>query len=93
MRCAHLTFRFLLLQLHFDSLRGKKSATAVRTALKELPVGSEAYCRAYENAMELIEGQLADEVEVAKQVTLWIICAKRPLSTFELENVIAVVVG
>ncbi|KAL6406085.1 hypothetical protein AUP68_10647 [Ilyonectria robusta] len=84
---------FLLLQLHFDSLRGKKSATAVRTALKELPVGSEAYCRAYENAMELIEGQLADEVEVAKQVTLWIICAKRPLSTFELENVIAVVVG
>ncbi|KAH8663901.1 hypothetical protein BGZ61DRAFT_539198 [Ilyonectria robusta] len=56
---------FLLAQLHFDSLRGKKSATAVRTALKGLPAGSEAYYRAFKDAIEQIEGQLADEVEVA----------------------------
>jgi ankyrin repeat protein len=85
--------RFLLAQLHLDSLKGKRSPKAVRTALKNLPTGSEAYDYAYKDAMERIEGQLADEKELAKQVLSWITCAKRPLTTSELEHAIAVEVG
>jgi len=40
--------------------------------------------------MERIEGQLADEEDLAKQALLWITCAKRPLTTSELEHALAV---
>jgi hypothetical protein len=43
--------------------------------------------------MERIEGQLADEEELAKQVLSWITCAKRPLTTSELEHAIATEAG
>ncbi|KFY91994.1 hypothetical protein V498_05199 [Pseudogymnoascus sp. VKM F-4517 (FW-2822)] len=81
---------FLLAQLHFDSLKGKTSPKAIRNALKKLPTGSEAYDNAYEDAMRRIEGQLAGEKELAKQVLSWITCAKRPLTTSELEHALAV---
>ncbi|KAL7906419.1 hypothetical protein GGI35DRAFT_458100 [Trichoderma velutinum] len=84
---------FLLAQLHFDSLIGKRSPKAVRTALAKLPTGSEAYDLAYDNAMERIKGQVADQEELAKQVLLWITCARRPLTTTELQHALAVEVG
>jgi len=40
--------------------------------------------------MERIEGQLADEEKLAKQVLSWITCAKRPLTTSELKHALAV---
>lgn len=43
--------------------------------------------------MERIEGQLADQVQLAKQVLSWITCAKRPLTTSELQHALAVEVG
>jgi ankyrin repeat protein len=43
--------------------------------------------------MERIEGQLADEESLAKQVLSWITCAKRPLTTSELEHALAVELG
>jgi ankyrin repeat protein len=43
--------------------------------------------------MERIEGQIADQEELAKQVLLWITCAKRPLTTSELRHALAVEVG
>ena len=52
--------RFLLTQVHLHSLKGKRAPTAVRDALRKLPTGSEAYDRAYSDAMERIEGQLSD---------------------------------
>jgi hypothetical protein len=58
--------------------------------LKKLPTGSEAYDHAYKDAMERIEGQLIDQEELAKQVLSWITCAKRPLTTSELEHALAV---
>lgn len=79
-----MTCRFLLAQLHLDSLREKMSLKALRTALKKLPTGSEAYDCAYEHVMERIKGP------VAKRVLSWITCAKRPLTTFELEHALAV---
>ncbi|KAG9230435.1 hypothetical protein BJ875DRAFT_385145, partial [Amylocarpus encephaloides] len=84
---------FLLAQLYIDSLKGKKSLKAIRTFLKTLPTGLKAYDRAYKDAMERIEGQLAEEEELAKQVLSWITCAKRPLTTSELEHALAVEIG
>ncbi|UKZ78708.1 hypothetical protein TrVFT333_006454 [Trichoderma virens FT-333] len=84
---------FLLAQLHLDSLIGKRSPKAVRAALAKLPTGSEAYDLAYNDAMERIKGQVADQEELAKQVLLWITCATRPLTTTELQHALAVEVG
>ena len=43
--------------------------------------------------MERIEGQVTDQEELAKQVLSWITCAKRPLTTSELQHALAVEVG
>ena len=88
-----IPYKFLLAQLHLNSLKEKRSPKAIRTALKKLPTGSEAYDYVYEDAIKRIEGQLTDEEELAKQVLLWIICAKKPLTTSELEHAVAVEIG
>jgi hypothetical protein len=87
--------RFLLARLYLDSLIGKRSPKAIRTALAILPTGSEAkaYDYAYQNAMERIEGQLADQEQLAKQALSWITCAKRPLTTSELQHALGVEIG
>lgn len=84
---------FLLAQLHLDSLVGKTSPKAIRTALKMLPTGSDAYDYAYEDAIGRIEGQRKEQKALAKQVISWITCTKRPLTTFELQHALAVEVG
>jgi hypothetical protein len=76
--------RFLLAQLHLDSLVGRRSPKAIRIALEKLPQGSEAYDHAYEEVMERIEGQVSDSQELARQVLAGITCARRPLTTLEL---------
>jgi hypothetical protein len=43
--------------------------------------------------MERIEGQVADQEELAKQVLSLITCAKRPLTTSELQHALSVEVG
>ena len=85
--------RFLLAQLHLNSLKGKRSPTAIRDALKKLPTGTESYDRAYSDAMARIEGQLSDEEALAKEALSWITCAKRPLTTTELQHALAIKVG
>ena len=89
---ANLT-RFLLAQLHLESLTGKRSPKAIRAALKSLATGYGAYDHAYENAMERINGQIKDQKELAKQVLLWVACAKRPLTITELQHALGVEVG
>jgi ankyrin repeat protein len=74
-------------------LTGKRALKAVRNALKNLATGSGAYDYAYEDAMERINGQIKDQEELAKQVLLWITCAKRPLTTTELQHALGVEVG
>ena len=89
-----LTFaRFLLARLHLDSLIGKTSTKSIRTALEKLQTGSEAYDHAYKDAMDRIKGQAADQEKLAKQILSWITCAKRPLTTTELQHALAVEVG
>ncbi|KAF4438156.1 ankyrin repeat protein [Fusarium austroafricanum] len=82
--------QFLLAQLHLDSLIGKRSPKAIRTALAKLPTGSEAYDHAYQSAMERIKGQSSDQRKLAQEVLTWITCAKRPLKTSELQHALAV---
>jgi len=43
--------------------------------------------------MKRIEGQQLDEKELAKEVLSWITCAKRPLTTTELQHALAIKVG
>ena len=88
--------RFLIAQLHLESLIGKRSPKAVRTALKSLhkecKVGDnlKALDVAYEHAMERIESQIGDQNVLAKQVLQWITCTRRPLTTTELRHALAV---
>ncbi|KAL2008399.1 hypothetical protein VTN00DRAFT_8381, partial [Thermoascus crustaceus] len=84
---------FLLAQLYLDSLIGKRSPRAIRTALQKLPSGSEAYDYAYNEAMERIQSQNLNSQELAKQILGWIVCAQRPLTTTELQHALAVEIG
>ncbi|KAH8586052.1 ankyrin repeat protein, partial [Bisporella sp. PMI_857] len=84
---------FLLAQLHLHSLIGKRSPKSVRAALERLPTGSEAYDQAYKDAMERIERQVKNREELAKQILQWVTCAKRLLTTSELQLALAVEVG
>jgi hypothetical protein len=43
--------------------------------------------------MERIDGQVADQKELAKQVLSWITCARRPLTISELQHALGVEVG
>lgn len=69
---------------------GKRSPKAIKAALTRLPVGSTAYDQAYNEAMERIEGQILDSETLAKQVLSWIVYAKRPLTTLQLQHALAV---
>ena len=84
--------RFLLAQLHLNSLTGKRTVKTVQAALGKLPKGSDAYDEAYNGAMERIKEQKDDE-GFAKRVLSWITCAKRRLSITELQHALAVEVG
>ncbi|KAH7159645.1 hypothetical protein B0J13DRAFT_592248 [Dactylonectria estremocensis] len=84
---------FLLAQLHLDSLVGKRSPAALRATLEKLPTGSEAYPEAYKEAMLRIGRQVGDQEELAKQALAWITCAKRPLTTVELQHGLAIRAG
>ena len=88
-----MLFRFLLVQLHLGSLTGKRSPKAIKTVLRKLPAGSEAYDCAYKEAMERIEGQSADSEGLAKDVLSWITCARNPFTTLELRHALAVEIG
>ena len=83
----------MLAQLHLDSLVGIRSPKAIRTALRKLATGSNAYDTAYKDAIERIEGQVKYQHELAKDVLLWITCSKRPLTTSELQYALAVEAG
>lgn len=85
--------RFLLAQLYLDSLIRKKSPKAIRSLLKELTNGSKTYDSAYDNAMQRIEDQVPEQKEMAWEVLSWITCAKRPLTTIEIQNALAVEPG
>ncbi|OBT56261.1 hypothetical protein VE04_05107, partial [Pseudogymnoascus sp. 24MN13] len=84
---------FLLARLHVDSLLGKGTKKEIRSTLKNLPKGSTALSKSYDEAIKRIEGQLPDESARAKRVLSWITYAKRQLTTKELSHALAVEAG
>lgn len=66
------------------------SPAKMREALKRLPTRSEAYNKAYEDAMERVGSQIKGRKELATQVLSWITCAKRPMTVVELRHALAI---
>ncbi|KAI8652813.1 PNP-UDP-1 domain-containing protein [Fusarium keratoplasticum] len=84
---------FLLATLHLDSLVGARSMRAFRDALGSLPTGNNAYDRAYDLALERIEGQTRNRRDLAIEVLSWVACARVHLTTVQLQHALAVIVG
>lgn len=84
--CELTLLRFLLAQLHLDSLSDKTTPKMIRYALHKLPKGSEALDHAYDQAVERINSQKPGFTKLAQRVLLWIACAERPLTTLELHK-------
>jgi hypothetical protein len=81
------TTRFLLAQLHMDSLQSKPSLKAVRMTLETLPKDLDS---TYEQVMQRIAGQNEDDRHLGEQILQWISFAERPLSLDELQEALAV---
>ncbi|KFZ14126.1 hypothetical protein V501_03384 [Pseudogymnoascus sp. VKM F-4519 (FW-2642)] len=62
----------------------------IRSTLKNLPKGSIAPSKAYDEPIERIEGQLPEESALARRVLSWITYAERQLTTKELSHALAV---
>ena len=69
--------RFLLAQLHMDSLRDKTSSKLIRKALEVLPKGSDALDLAYHGAMQRVEDQMEGVRVLAKQLLGWLTYSER----------------
>lgn len=90
---ANRVSRFLLAQLFLNSFIGKRSPKAIKIALKNLSSGVNTYDSAYNDAVDRINGQVPDQTELALQVLSWVTCAKRQLTTIELQTALAVEIG
>ena len=88
--CSHLSHRFLLSQLYFESISTKTTLRKIKDALKNLPTGLKAYDHAYDEAMKRIASQDADSKDLARQVLSWITCAKTRLTPLGLQHALAV---
>ncbi|KAL7895629.1 hypothetical protein HDV64DRAFT_257366 [Trichoderma sp. TUCIM 5745] len=84
---------FLLAYLHFETIRTQKTLKKIKDTLTNLPTGQKAYDYAYKEAMKRINSYNANSKELALLVLSWITCAKRPLTTTELQHALAVEVG
>ena len=82
---------------------GKRSPKAIYKALERfgthkppsqaLETESEAYHKAYDEAMDRINGQVAGSRELAAQAISWITLARRPLTTLEFLHALAIELG
>lgn len=79
--------RFLLAELHLESLKTKTDIKSLRKALDVLPDKLE---KTYDDALERIQRQPEDESKLAMRVLSWITHAIRPLKVGEIQHAIAV---
>ncbi|OPB40202.1 ankyrin repeat protein [Trichoderma guizhouense] len=84
---------FLLAQLHFETIKTKKTLKKLKDILANFPTGQKAYDFAYEEAVRRIQGLDSDSKELAWLVLSWITCAKCPLTTKELQHALTVEIG
>ncbi|PWY88945.1 hypothetical protein BO70DRAFT_385136 [Aspergillus heteromorphus CBS 117.55] len=85
--------RFLLASLHFSLVVASWTPRAIRKTLPCLPTGPDAYDIAYEGLMQQIDKKPACEKRIAHHVLAWLTCARRPLTTVELQHALAVEMG
>ena len=85
--------RFLLAQLHMDSLRDKTSAKLVKKALDTLPKGSNALDLAYDGAMQRVEDQMEGFRLRAKQLLGWLTYSERLMTVKEVQHALAIEPG
>ncbi|KAF5021013.1 hypothetical protein F66182_6944 [Fusarium sp. NRRL 66182] len=78
--------RFLLAKLHLESLSQKINRKEVRSSLRTLPASLNA---TYSDALERIYRQAPEAVGLAEAVLFWVLCAKRPLTILELQQLYA----
>ena len=78
-----ISSRFLLAQLHLESLANSQTANEVRNSLNTLP---KALDPTYDNVMARIKAQDSQDSRLAKKVLSWIIYAKRPLTIEEMQH-------
>ena len=79
--------RFLLAQLHMDSLASKNTTKAVRKALETMPTTLDA---TYEEAVSRIGDQTEEDKDLALRVLAWVSYAFRRLTVKELRQALAV---
>ncbi|KAJ5826584.1 ankyrin [Penicillium robsamsonii] len=84
---------FLLAHLLFDSIKTKITLKQIKETLSRISKGPEAYEKAYKDAQCRIEGQNPDASKLAMDVLMWITCSKRQLSSWELQEALAVEPG
>ncbi|TGJ79310.1 hypothetical protein E0Z10_g9452 [Xylaria hypoxylon] len=94
---------FLLAQIYLRSLGDKPTTKTVRNALLQFQGQSRVSAsedsrvmilsRAYDQAMERINGQMAGFRDLTKRVLSWIACSKRPLTVMGLRYALAVEIG
>ena len=85
--------RFLLAQLHMDSLRDKTSIKLIKKALETLPIGSKALDLAYDGAMRRVGDQLEGFRLYAIQLLGWLTYSKRLMTLKELQQALAIEPG
>ena len=85
--------RFLLAQLHMDSLRDKTNPKLVMKALEVFPKGSNALDLAYHGALQRIEGQMEGFRFLAKQLLGWLTYSERLMTTKEVQHALAIEPG
>jgi hypothetical protein len=90
---TNTNLRFVLAKLQIDFLMSQPTLGDIKLALQDLCQRAKGPDMIYEQVVERIEGQGAGFRELAKQVLSWITCAKRPLTTLELQHALAVEVG
>jgi hypothetical protein len=87
---ADVRLRFLLAQLHMDSLSSKLTPGGIKEVLRNMPHGIKGLDAMYEEAMKRINGQEEEFRDLAKQVLSWVTHTKRPLTIAELQHAVAV---
>ena len=81
---------FLQARLHLDSLIAKTNLRKLKTALDSLPEGLD---ETYDEVVERINAQNADESALAWMVLGWILHSARPLTVIELQHALAIEPG
>jgi hypothetical protein len=78
---------FLLVKLHMDSLSSKQTPNAVRKALQTLPTG---VFEMYDDVLQRIEDQNADDSQLAKRTLMWLSLSLRPVTMRELQHAVTI---